>query len=985
MRKRTRIGAAFLSLTLVFGMGHVAYDVYAQASWTEVKLEKEYKLLSEVEIPKRQLTVEGKKAEADAVVTLPDGTVTKEDVVKLTDPGIYTVTYTAKVEGKAYLEEETFVVNNNLYTFTSDETSASYGKYEHSKETKGLMVRLAEGDTLTFNEPIDVANMSSDDWLVRAFATPDEIGHADFRKLCFKLTDAEDPSVYLYMSAKQTSESDILPYTYCVAGGDGQVAKGMEMSNGHIHEELYFGTVAFHSFGMGGELCSKYSDEQMIGFRLNQSNMEVSIKESLVCDLDSSKFFDTVWEGFPSGKAYLSVWGDLYASKTANFCLVKVGNLDLTKTVIKDTEPPVITVDNKYKEMPKAVKGGTYQYIPTATAKDITSGECKVTTKVYYNYQSPGHTVLDVTDGTFKTDKYGYYAIVYEATDQFGNLGQEILWVKAENELKQPTITLTHETPSTWIQGEKYVPGTYEFTCYSGEPILHVYATKDGETYDLDEGLRLEETGTYHVVYELKDCAGQTATAEFDMEVKTGDKPVLAEDLTFDTYMMEESEYIFPTVHFNDYRSGKKETKVATGKIVDAAGTTEVKAGDTYKFTVDKNGDQASLIFVCENASYEVKLPVIKTWGQENGRAKVLLENYFVGEGVTYSQTDQIGFAATKPNGGWAFANALLAENFSMTLKGIKGKTDYESIVVKLVDSRNPEEVLDVELPYKADEFLVETAGGKQILKKGVNIGTVGNISIEFKEGSLYVAGTKIKKAQLPEFSSDSLYLSVSFKKAGKKAAFQLLSLNNHAFGSSKMDKVAPKIVIRGDYGGSHDYQEEITLPSAVAGDVLNPNITFTMTVLRDKEVLKDVNGKELKDVDPTKEYVIKADAYGKYNVMYTAYEGYSEKDSSMSYTMHIVDDVKPEIKMAQKKMTEGKVGDTLCIPDITVTDNETKADKIVVRRYIEDPNGVVKLLPDNSNAVKATKAGTYKWIVLAVDEAGNVQNESWTITVTAK
>lgn len=986
MKKCKRIGAFFLSLTLAAGMLGTAYHVQAQVSWSETKIEDEYALLSEFSVPKRQLTVEGQQVDAEAVVTMPDGTSTKAETVKLKTAGLYKVTYTAEVDGKAYVEEETFYVYNNLCGFTSEDSSAVWGKYEHSEATEGLMVRLAEGDTLTLNEPIDMNELESDDLLIQAFATPDSVGHEDFNKLCFQFTDVEDPSVTLYISAKQTSEDPTLPYTYCVAGGNGQTPKGLEVGSGKIFEEGYFGQVTWHSFGLGHEFCAEYCDSQALEFRIDWATMSVYSKEGIVADLDSAEFFDTVWEGFPSGKAYLTIWADLYSAKTANFCLVKAGNLNLTQGKVEDTEGPVITIDTEYEEMPTAVKGGCYQYIPTATAKDAVTGECEVTTKVYFNYQQPGHTALDVVDGTFKTDKFGYYAICYEATDGFGNLTQEILWIKAEQSLETPTIALKEKPAASWIQGEKFVPAEYTYTCYSGEPIVNVYAAKGEEIYDLNDGFRFEEEGTYHIVYELKDCAGQTATQEYDIDVKTGDKPVLGKDIISPEYMIEESEYIFPEVVFNDYRNGKKESKIATGKIIDAAGTTEVQAGDTYKVSVDKNGDAVTIAYVCDNASYEVKIPVIKSWGQDqNGRATMFLENYFVGSGTAFSQEEEIVFKATAADGKWTFANPLLAENFVMEIQGVEGAVGYESLVIEMRDSENQNEVLKFELPYTSENLSVCVDGKDQTLKKGVDLSNAGAIAIECKDGALYVAGTKIKNVTVPDFSSDSIYLSMGFVNAGESAAFKLLSLNGHTFGSAKSDKIAPKIVIRGVYGGSYSYQDEITLPSTVAGDTLNPNITFTMTVNMGEEIVKDVNGVELRDVDPTKEYTIKADKYGKYNIAYTAYDSFSEKDSTMSYLIHITDDVAPTIRFQQEPQTEAKVSDVLYIPAYTVKDNESAVEAITVKKYVEDPNSRMILLPENSNSVNASQAGNYKFMVLAIDENGNVCNESWTITVTAE
>lgn len=982
MKKIVKVGAAILSLSLALGIGCTVYNVYAKTSWTDTKIKEEYDLWEEFKVPEREVTVNGETVKAKTVVTTPDGNATKEKSIQLETAGKYTVTYTAKVDKKHYVDEESFIVHNNLYGFSTDVSSATWGKYDKSQNAEGLMVRLAEGDKLTLNEPINLSELQDGAFLIQAFATPDIPGHADFQKLCFQLTDVNDPEATLYFSARQANWDDTLPYSYVVAGGNGQTPKGKEQNNQQIHEEGYFGYITMHSFGLGSELCAPYCDEQMLQLRIDLNTMEAYAKEGMIADLDSAEYFDTVWEGFPSGQAYLSVWADVYTAKTANFCLVKAGNIDLTQGKVEDTEPPVITINKEYEEVPSAVKGGRYHYIPTATARDLTSGDCEVTTSVYYNYQQPDSSVLDVKDGSFATERLGHYAIVYEATDQFGNLGREMIWVKAEKELPKPSIELKEKPESTWTVGKKFVPAEYTYECHVGNPSFHVYATNGKKTYDLNDGYRFEKEGTYKITYEVKDCAGQTGVYEYDLKVKIGDCPELGEDIDVPAYMMEGTEYTFPKVAFYDYRGGKKEKKIATGKIVDAAGETKVKAGETYEVEVEKNGDEVTIIYECEKGSYEVKVPVVKSWMKDNGKSVIAVENYFLGRGFTCEKGEGYNFKATAADGGWMFANKLLAENFTMQLQGLAGSTEYESIVLEMRDSVNADEVLTVELPYEAGTFAVKVGEHTQTLKKGVDLGNAGLIDVEYKAGGLYVAGAKIKKVDFDGFSSNNLYLSVKFKGAGSNAALKLFALNNHTMGTSKADKIEPKIVLKGNYGGAYEYGKEITLPIAVAADVLNPNITFTMKVTCGKEVVKDVNGKKLEDVDPTKEYTIKASEYGKYNVVYTAYESFSEKDASLSYMIHVTDDVAPEMKFSGKPAKTAKAGDTISIPSYSVSDNVTEEKDIVVNKYVEDANGVLIPLLGDSNAIKAEKAGKYKFIVMAFDKEGNVCNESWTVTV---
>ena len=57
---------------------------------------------------------------------------------------------------------------------------------------------------------------------------------------------------------------------------------------------------------------------------------------------------------------------------------------------------------------------------------DAYSGECEVTTTVWFNYGMPGAIKVQVADGKFRTDRVGTYGIVYESCDKTGNSAKEV-------------------------------------------------------------------------------------------------------------------------------------------------------------------------------------------------------------------------------------------------------------------------------------------------------------------------------------------------------------------------------------------------------------------------------------------------------------------------------------------------------------------------------------------------------------------------------
>ena len=153
-----------------------------------------------------------------------------------------------------------------------------------------------------------------------------------------------------------------------------------------------------------------------------------------------------------------------------------------------------------------------------------------------------------------------------------------------------------------------------------------------------------------------------------------------------------------------------------------------------------------------------------------------------------------------------------------------------------------------------------------------------------------------------------------------------------------------------------------------------------------DGNVVTDVNGVELRNVDPRQEYTITLNSYGQYNVRITAADTFNQRPNSANfpYALNVDDDVAPEITFSGEFQTTAAVGDVLVIPDFTVSDNITAAEEITVTKYVLTPNGVLVTLSGNSNSIRTAYEGVYEFRILAVDEAGNVTMIRQAVTVTA-
>lgn len=971
--KKILIFTVLLVCIVTFGV-----IAYAQEQWSNPGFEQEYEIGTVVSIPQVTLGIGGEKATADAVVYCPDGQVTTEKKITLDVAGQYTVEYTAVISGNYYVKEYQFLVYNPLVSFSSENTSVSYGTYALDEDVEGLMVSLAQGDRLTINQPIDVASLSKIDLLLQAIATPKVDGQADFNRLCFQLTDVHNPEITLYF-AGYGYPNQRFKSTYVVAGGNGQKPKGYEKASGKVHEEKTWGCPDTHSFFTA-------KDNNPMSFYIDNSTMEVFHGKNFIIDLDNPSYFDTMWTGFPSGKAYLTVWADDYYADSANFCLTAVGKIDLSAQKVIDSEGPVITIDNAYQTMPNAVKDGTYQYIPSATALDVFSGVCDVTTTVWYNYNSSNPAIVEQVDGKFMTSRIGNYAIVYEATDAAGNVGREIIWVKSVSQINKPEISLNEAALQAYTVGDCFMPQQYTANSYSGEPAVSIFIQQSDKRIPLNSDYRFEKEGKHSVIYEVCDAAGQTSQYQFEITVTMGKTPVLVDKVVLDEYLVEDVKYIFPQVYFNDYRTGEIVKKLATGKIVDAAGTRTLKAGDTFSVKVANNLDKVSITFECEGATYNMELPVVKAWVEEDGRAKLQIQNYFIANGINL-QKDVSGTVVTAEtsNAGWLFANPQISEDMSVVLQGIPTQSNFEALQVTLRDYENADKKLVVELRNTKSYLTVCADGRTTLLKEGTDFRSAGMIDIRLSGNELYVCGVLVNTDVIETFSDHKVYISVDFVNASNGAAYRLQSINGHVMNATNSDRTGPKISVTGHYGGLAPYGTQMLLPAAFAGDVLCPNTTFSMKVVSGDKVVSDINGTVLDGVDPTKDYYINIEQYGTYEVVYTAQEEFSARPVNFSYVLQVIDMIAPEIKFSHAYETEAKVGDVLCIPNFTVADNITATENIALLRYVIDPSGTMLTLPASSNSVKASVAGEYTFLVMALDESGNICSEKWTVTVTTE
>lgn len=1042
------VSAASLDLSnFTLAENATALSVTQNPVWSTLDLADGYAYGSTFTIPKRTVTVGGKQVNAKAVLQYPNGATTVKESVTLSAYGYYQLAYTAVVNGKAYLDERTFFVNGAAFSVGNAKSSITYGAYEYAVDREalvdgngkpvynadvfqterkqythfceeGVMVRLARGDTLQFHEIIDLSNVSQFDSLVKAFPTPDEQGIPDFEKLTFTFTDVYDPSITLSFVARHDKEGYEYRRTYSLVAGNGQKLTGKDSNiNGDRPNTIYVGdggtsgdgtfTRRFKSIfqNANGVWVDEYREQDAIpiDFRFDSETKTAYLRDyrnatriNTIADLDDPEYFDALWSGFTDGKVRLSVTADVYSAETANFCISHVYGLDLTKAEYADTVAPTVTVDCDYDNMPTAEVGGKYP-VPTATAFDLDAGKLPVKTTVWYNYTSSNATLLAVKDGWFSTDKFGDYAIVYEATDGGGNVAKEILWVRAEQQLPPLQLVLDTRRVTEAVCGTWIVPADYTVenaTCAENDVVVSIKATFDGEEIAITEGFRPERAGTYQIVYTATDYIGRSVENAYTLQVEKGERPLFVDEPMLPFTFVSGKTYVMPTVYVNDYTGANLQRSLAYAEVTDKNGTNRVECGQTFVPTVEKQGDEVTVVYkykfegeTIESKPYTV--PAILPKGEVDGSTYVLFSNYLLGEGFTASQpkTNRVVVEATQSNGAWTYAQELLADAFSVKLSGVETESLFEALRITLIDSQNEEEQIAVEVQNLLDSMIFVV--GAETVEVGNSFQRGDGFTISYADGILSVGSARITLKSYVSgkafagFSSEKVLLNVAFVGAETGAKYTLDEICGQTVNRKNSDRTNPIVVVNGDYGGLKTFGERITLPAAKAFDVLDPNVQFSVTVTKPNgEVLTDVYGYVLQDVDPMVEYTIALDAYGTYMVTYTATDTVGN-DPEFWYSVIVKDEIPPTLTFTGKSETQAKVGDTLVLPSFQVEDNVSASESLVVSKFVYTPSGRLYALK-NGNAIVCSQTGVYEFRVTVTDEEGNVAIYTYTVKVTA-
>lgn len=356
------------------------------------------------------------------------------------------------------------------------------------------------------------------------------------------------------------------------------------------------------------------------------------------------------------------------------------------------------------------------------------------------------------------------------------------------------------------------------------------------------------------------------------------------------------------------------------------------------------------------------------------------LLGYFQMEGITAQlQEEAICFTLTAETASITFARPLTADGFSVRWNGVDDSDRrVDSLAVTISDKEQP--ALAVSLNYqKMNEQYCSAkynGTGRTYLASGslYKQNDTDTLLYYSREGSSFSDGAAfnvlIEKyldgSDFQGFPSGAVNMRMDIT-GQVGGSFCLKSINEQRFGTQYTEDDSEPVLGLPDHTEKALHQSVVTVGGAVACDVLSSDASVTLTVKDPAgEIVKDVNGTALEEVDGRQSYQFRVEQFGTYNIGYKTSDGINTS-RSMGYRMNVMDNGSPVITI-DKSIPALTVGQTYTFPTMTVTDNSE--DECVSWITVLHPSGI---LTREESSFVPEQEGNYTIIYMAVDNGGNV------------
>ena len=967
----------------------------ASVEWSTYTIEERYNVGETLALPEVTATLDGQTQTARSFVYSPDGNAKEASSVVFDTVGAYTVEFRAEFGGRVYTRSHTVQVGNRVVSTTNPTDTVEYVEDTESG-ISGLKAVMEQGSVLSINRVVDLRRYSSDTPILEIFITPSEAGKRDFAGMRIQITDAYNSANSVTIDYAARTDALERGYSTVYAGATNSVLKGIYPGDGIAYESGDGrGSIIATSF-YGGEYASNslqvrfgnitnmvYGAQRTDSLTLN--GMELS---SLIIDTDSASYFSSPFGGFTTGEVVISVTPYNYSGKQATFIISDIAGLDLSGgNFYSDPFEPTIVIDyGDYtaETVPAAIAGKPYKLFSATSDADY-----GVERLLFRDYYTSSRVELEITDDSFVPERAGNYSLVFRATGNYGNVVERVVPIRVLNENEIPA----EDKLINSVEGTGSLSGTAGISIqlpeqsYTGglgnvQTRVAVRDEAGNETDCPSDYFLPENGGNYTIIFYAEDYSGQVSSVEVPCSVADNPNPVFDGTISLPKYFIAGKHYTLPTWTATQYGEEKQEIEAqitATGGQLD---------GNTFVPSADST--EARIVYTAVSSSGSDVQPFTVPIVSVQGSSGLDLSKYFATENFTATaENNYISYAVTDQAQGGAqmhFIRELLAEYFNVDFFTADGTNNVQSIDVILQDSIDATARIFLRVSKGENNAASVTVNGKGT-SYPVSISFAGNyrngyFSVGYDpaaqaftcDSRSFAVAETADGAAFAGFASGKVYLTLSVNGVSGDATVGVLRVNNQILTRVAADTINPQIVTE-DFFGVYQHGSEVTIGAAYAADVIDPEITFTLTVLdSDGNTVTATDGTVLSDADPGRAYTIRLDQYGSYSFSYRAADT-SGRTATYLVAINVVDDVNPVIRLSSGYSGTVEVGSSVQIKEATVTDNVD--DTVEYTVFLKDPTGQINVVEGSASFAVA---GRYVLTYFAMDSSGNIATLEYTI-----
>jgi hypothetical protein len=968
--------------------------VFAQeVAFAETEIKETYYVGDTLTLP-ASITAEYNGTEytlTDSVVYYPDGSAYQSQTYELSQTGIYKIVYSANVGGFILKAEKSVEVLKKNWSVGTESSRVEYGTTTMQHATwKGqdcLTVTIAEGDTFAYNVPIDLSRKTVNDVVtILPLQTADT---ANVQDVIVRLTDCYDSTNYVEFLLWYKEGNS----TYARANASNQESNGLYKT-----ETMKPVTGAKEVFVDGERYISYYSQwgvslgngayansDNGFTWTYNNDTQEVRVKHSrseaegafVTCLNNTDIFGDNLFKGFTTGEVYLSLYANNYKNGNPSIEVAAVGNAKgaaLESMDYTDKKAPLLDVDYTPTVGNSVfVAQGEEVEIFDATVMDISGA--KLTTSVYYNYESSKRSSVFVKDGKFTATKPGTYTIVYTAVDSYGNTATEKVAINSVTKENGKAIDFAVEELTSITAGQMVTLPAPTVSGLNGDVTVDTYVTMPNGKTELIEGDSFTAlyTGNYTFEYNYYDTVS-SYTYAYTVTGEASESVRFLSPLSMPRYFIKDASYSLEDIKGYTFTASEP-TTVDTTFFVKFDGGNYVET-DVNNFVVEANTSvQVKYVSGGEVLESDV-IPVVDT----GFNATMAISQYFQGDFTAVEDYSYVRYTANTQKGDCAmqFVNALTVPEFRLDFTIPLGAA-YKTLRLTLTDYYNRENKTVIDFTSQ-NGILVGIVDG--VTYKGTGAFANNEIKSIFYNDST-------KRLMLPNgasvpyqnsFTTSLCLLDAELVGINGEAYVDIRMVGNQPFGRTYFDVIEP-IISAKNCSGQRMLNDKVVLQPAVYVDVLSPSLAGALclkVIDSEGKVVTADDGTVLDGkADAAKEYTFTVTKYGNYRVTYTV-DDQSLNPAFLPLLIVVADEIAPEVVITEQHITVPYLTE-YTFNNFTVSDNVTPTEELKVTIAVyNDRFSVVSV----GEKFEAKYAGNYVVYVYCSDAAGNSSYATFTLTV---